>query len=475
MNNNWVLGYAANWSTASGWSLGHSPTTDEVAIFSATYGNGNCTIDQNVVCSGITISGSYTGNQTAAGYGYYLDSNYIDDGTGTRNLGSGMIFLGVNSTGHFGSTLGTVTATSCNLKFNDVGNTFDCDKAITFKTLNICSNSTFTSTSAATVTFTSNTTPFTVGTNSTVTFGFAAIFFKMTANGAMHNVGSGTIFSGNNVQFLAAADGLSLTFPALNFSTGNIYISDIASYNTLGNTITFTGDLNTGTSATVQVLTANTSKLTIDFNDYNIVCGTLRLRGYATAASSDQRIYMGNGTHYITTLTSVSTSSTTEKIFYEGSTVNYSGDITYWGGLQIDPGTSIVNIKDTSTITSADKPFYDLNVDTAASGTTVTFADSPRFSGDFTVTQGSTNFSNLSYSGYGDYVIEGNGQHTIGSGLTLVNPSTFTLANTLGNINSAGCYLKFNDTGYINVYSRDVTLNRLTLASGCSYVFNSTI
>lgn len=48
-NNNWILNYTASLSTASGWSLGHVPTTDEIAVFSNTFGSGGCTFDPDVV------------------------------------------------------------------------------------------------------------------------------------------------------------------------------------------------------------------------------------------------------------------------------------------------------------------------------------------------------------------------------------------------------------------------------------------
>lgn len=465
-NNNWILGYTANWSTASGWSLGHVPTTDEIAIFSNTFGNGDCTIDQNVDCSGITISGTYTANQTAAGFGYYLTGNYIDDGTGSRDLGSGMIFNGPTSTGHFGATLGAVTATSCILVYNASGGVLDDDKGIsTFKKLIIGNNATLTSVGSSLVTEWKDTDlPLTIGNSGTLTSNTVSIF-SVTDNGMFLSFGTGAVFNGSsNPAWRIKGSGKTVGFPTFTYTGTGRNRMDFADGITNSN-INLSGNVIFG-NLTIRSLSAGTSGSFFNTNNFNMNVSDFSL---GTASSAHQLTFnLGSSTIFCNTFNvGEIQNNLNTNLNLQSSTINCSGAWVFGSNHNVNPGTSVVTIKNTSTVTSANKAFYDFGINTAASGTVITFADSPKFSGDFSVTQGSTKLDALLWSGYGDILFNGTGNHTIGSGITLVNSGTFTLASTLLTCISAGCYIKCLSDATLNLGTR--TINRLGLTSGQKY------
>lgn len=447
-NNNWISLSGDVWEHEWNWSLGTVPTYDDDVIFSSGLSNYNCTATTDIVCNSIVVSGTYGGNISWAGKSLSTSGDFIDDGTGTRNLGSGIIMNGNSATLHLGSTLGTVTATSCVLYMNGTtGMTFDIDKATTFNRLVLGNSVVLSSTGSAASTFISASVPLTMGTNCTFS-NTPAIFFRRTTSGDIHQTGAGSIISGVNIQFPIGAAGIACTFPTLTVTgaTSQIYLNDAGNY-TPGSSITLTGDLIMPTNVTsvLNCLSASTSILTIDFDIYNVTCGTLKLRGYVSATGADQRLYLGSGTHNITSLSSTSTTSTKETLFLESSVINCSGSITFWSGLNVDPGTSKVNITNSSSITSNGKAFYDLYETMASSRTVMLFIDDPIISGNFVVTEGSSTWTGRTLTCYQDVTIDGTGTHNFGTGITMNgNSATLHIGSTVGTVTGSSCVLTMN-------------------------------
>ena len=462
-NINFVSATGGLWSIGGNWDGGSVPSTNDIAIFSTIYGSGNITIDQNIVCSGVTISGNYNGNMTAAGYGYYLTGNYVDDGTGTRNLGSGMIMNGPSSRIHLGSTLGAATATSCAVTMNtNTSGVLDINKSNTiFKTITI--NGTVFSFGMVALGITNNTTALTLTNNSIFTDNGVGLQIRLTSSATSMSLPATYTYNGvGYLRFNNGANTITHSIPALNY-TGSGDIVIMTDYN--APTFNLSGNLITNGNITSKIESSAGAGVTyvLNTNGYAVTCKTLDVgnsfaTGTYTANLSNSQI---NCTSFPSTLNHATGNV---KLNLQSSTINCSGNFTYGSNHTIDPGTSIVNITNTSTVTSNSKAFYDMNVNTAASGTLVTFADSPRISGDVTVTQGSTNLDGLNWSGWGDVLFDGTGNHTIGSGITLMGAGTMRLNGTLTSVISAGCYIKAMENTTFNLGTR--TINRLGLTTG---------
>lgn len=463
MNVNWISPTGGLWSVGENWSGGLVPSTNDVAVFSTIYGSGDITIDQNVVCSGITVSGNYNGNMTSAGYGYYLTGNYIDDGTGSRNLGSGMIFNNPNTTGHFGSTLGTVTASFCNLCAcaNDI--TIDDDKGITFNSLRIESGVTVTNNGSTNSTYSS-----TAGISPLVftNGGQLKILRQMSFNkgseaGALIDVQAGSpVISGSADIFLSADLANSSFFiPALNiYGTTALRVNSSKS-NVI---INQSGDFNVR-DFYLRPVTGSVN-WTFNTNNHNITCQKLTFGG-ATATHTLSG-FLGSSNISCTSYDGSTNNIGTNKLYMQSSNIICSGSWAHGSNHTIDPGTSVVNILNTSTVTSNNKAFYDLTINTA-SGLIATFADPLICSGDFTVTEGATTFNGTTGTFYGDAIIDGTSTHNLGNGITCNGASaTFHIGSGVGTITATSCALTMNGTTAMVIDDdKGVTLKSLTLGA----------
>jgi hypothetical protein len=470
-NNNWV-GVTNSWSLVTNWSLVHVPTTDEIAVFASGFSNVACTIDANVDCSGITVSGTYTAAMSANGYAYYLTGNYTDDGAGgTRDLGSGMIMSGPSSTIHLGSTLGTITATSCDIRMNTLtAGVIDDDKGTTFKSLTLGASAIVTNNGASTSNYSSTTTPLTFTNGGTLTISRLMQFVLTGSSSFVSITGTPTIDGAAQLRFYINANGMTGTIPALT-RTGNGAIQISASLSISG-AIQLTGNLSLANNL---FITPDNNNTNLTFNDGGNSIKVLTVSMGSQGATQTTNLNF-SGSHILsfaagTSFNNASYNAGTTTMNLNNSMWALSGSLLFPSTHTVNPGTSLFTAGNAGTYTVNGKSFYDFNVNTAASGTLVTFADTPKFNGDFTVTQGSTTFGALTWSGLGDVLFDGTGNHTIGSGITLVNPGTFRLNSTLNSCISAGCYVKCNDTATLTLDGR--TLNRLGLTTGKTYTWTT--
>lgn len=463
-NNNWILNYSANYSTASGWSLAHVPTTGEVAIFSNTFGSGSCTFDQNIVCSGITISGNYTGNQTANGYGYYLTGDMIDDGTGTRNLGSGIFMSGPLSNLHIGSGLGTVTATSCDIVMNtSTSGVIDDDKGITFKSLILGASAIVTNNGISTSTYSTSGIPWTMGNNSTFTIS-TRINFERSTSGDMWSIGTGcTISSSTTLYFRCIANSITVNLPAITMTSAGFTLEDLVGYT--GWAFNVSGNLSLGSTQVNMYCGANSTG-TFTFNTYNLTCGTLRY-GLQSATSSSATFNWGSGTHTISVMSgSTWNSANTTNVNLQSSTWNCSGSWTFGSNHTINPGTSTVNITNTSTISQNGKPFYDVNLTAGGSGPVT-------WNGDGYVHTLNSSDCNAVWSSYamnisGNMLLDGARAYNLGSGIIMTSSTgTLHFGSTISTVTATSCDIQMNTaTSGVIDDDKGITFKSLTLGSG---------
>ena len=106
-NNIWNSSSNTDYNTASNWSLGHIPTTGEVAYFDAT-STVNCTLSANITPDSINVTTGYTGTLNLNGKNVSGGDMIWNIGTGgTINFSSSI----VTSSGDFtwAGALGTIT------------------------------------------------------------------------------------------------------------------------------------------------------------------------------------------------------------------------------------------------------------------------------------------------------------------------------------------------------------------------------
>jgi hypothetical protein len=472
MSSTWLFrgGYITNPGTSTVTLTGTSNITSSGSAFNnlslAGATGKTYTVIDPLVCNNLSFNG-VNHNYVQTGTTLTANGDVNFNTTAAVTLGTGITMAGPSGILTFSSTITTLTATSCILNLNN-NCTLDVNKTLTCLGVVTGPNSNIRTQGSSTLVCQSSGTPIVFGTNSTFSNG-TTLYLRKTTSGDMYTYGSGCSIVGSDIcNMYAYANGVAVNLPELNWGAGTLTVTS----NYTGTSFTHTGNI--WTSGSYSNVTNNTTAQAIhDFNGYNLTCSHFRTGAYTEHTTGYSIFNYGSG---IITCSSLGTSSDSKtcSINLESSTINCSGNFMFLSGWQVDPGTSVVNIKNTSTVTSNNKSFYDFYVDVPASGTVVTFANTPKFSGDFIVTQGSTNFSNLTYSGYGDYSLYGQGTHTIGSGITMMNDGTFYIDDTTGTITSAGCILTPTKNTDIRIGSKNIYLNRLILSSGYLYRFAST-
>jgi hypothetical protein len=487
-NNNWVATSGSWFSIASNWSLSHVPTGDETAMFS---GNAyNCIVDQNVDCSGLIVSGTYAGAITATGYAFYINGNFMDDGTGNRNYGSGIIIRGFGTTLHLGSTLGTVTASSCAITLGDASTdtiTMDDDKGGTFKSWTI--NGTVTSNGAAGSALTGTATLLTLGNNSTFTVN-RAVSFIPTGSMTIFSVGTGVTWNGsaNMPIYPNVGGGITITIPAYTYS-GTGSFSYYTASNNMPVTYSLSGNINHGTSSLYFYAGNVTGSATVlNTNNYNITAGTYR-HGSSTNTSSFTASY-GSSVVSITLLDATHNSaSATQTINLQTSQWTCTGNWAFGSNHTVNAGSSRVNINPTANvnITSSNKAFADLNFSGNSPLATGFFVDTPVISGNLGIYNGSSvNSSGLDISiTSGCYIttsgrFSSSGIYTIGKDLTF--GSGVTLNNSGMTLNLSGQTHTITTNGrdfpYTKIYNNGTwvgsgTLSRLTIGGNTTQTFEA--
>ena len=358
--NIWSAPSNGNWNTVGNWSLGHVPTSGETVLFNGT-SIKNCTFDVSPTVTNFYIEGSYSGAMTLAGQILTLSGNFIHYGQGTVNFGNGITMNGNTSTFYIGSGVGTITASSCSLILNGItGMSMYIAVDLPLKTLTLGASAKVTTSGVGNIGVT-GTTPFTLGNNSTFTNNAASLTLVQLTSAPIWLLGTGYVWNGSGsiVIYPGKNSGvISVTIPTVTYTgTGNCNIAD---GQTSSPTCSFTGDFNIGTS-NLQILSgySTTALCTWNFNNNIITCGSFNVNN-GSALSAAHTINYGGSTFNVVSYSGTNTTVIGHIENFQTSVWNCAGNWLYSTKSVINPGTSTVNITNTSTITANGQPFYTL-------------------------------------------------------------------------------------------------------------------
>jgi hypothetical protein len=261
--------------------------------------SGTLTIGDSLLCNGDFTNTA--GNYTQASKISRVAGDFLQNGTGTLNLGNGVFMTGNNGQFHVGSTSGTVTATACSLRYSGTGQTDDDDLGITIKCFNVAASASVTSGgAAATRTFAdgAGSIPLTVGANGSFTNNNAITVLTSTVGTKYWNIDATATMAGTGQYRLqCGANSITDTVPAITYTgTGALNIGGTSSVT--GWTNLLTGNVSWGTG-TVSLTTGTGSTGTFNGNGFGISnLGTIRT---SPSASTNLTTSMGSGAYTCST------------------------------------------------------------------------------------------------------------------------------------------------------------------------------
>jgi hypothetical protein len=283
-------------------------------------------------------------------------------------LGNGITMTGTSSTLHLGSTVGTVTATSCAVSFaGTTAPTLDDDKATTFKSLTFTGlNPVAASTGTSNTTFKSSS-PLTFANGGTLTITNGRIFLNQDATGNIITISSGTPTIVNNgagvFNFGIGANSVTATIPAISMSgsAGYAFINIGAGYTS--GLFDFSGNFSTGTASLTMTARESPSDITFKINGNVFTCGAFtfgcpNIDGKATLIGNGGTI---NATSWAASNAAYTTGFAVDNM--QTSTRNISGSYTVGANHTINAGTSSINLYGTSgVLTTNGKTLYDVYI-----------------------------------------------------------------------------------------------------------------
>jgi hypothetical protein len=451
-------------------------STDDL-VFNSGATSSIATANLNV--GSITTTIGYTGSWSIAGF-YATstsDTGVIFDHSsstgGTLNLGNGITLTGNSATLHVGHSVGAVTGSNCVLTMKGTtGMTLEVTKTISLKSLILGDNAILVLKTIDTH-ITGSGVILTLGTNARLTFNSGkSLYLQSNSSGNFMTLNSGyAIVVNGAIYFNVNADNITPTVPALTV-TGSGTITYAGNGNGTNRTIQFTGTQNYGSSILLRFMGGSaTSQVTHDFNNQSFTCGIFR--------PGDGNTYTGGGF-----LTINYTGSQISAASYDGSTGNgtvtenfgtsqwtVSGSWTNGTNHTIDSGTSLITFKNTATITSAGKSFYDITL--ASSTKTFTMASSTSLH-NLTLTAGNYTQLGKILTASGNVNFDGAGTLNLGNGLTMNGASaTLHVGSTVGTVTAGSCAVTMNGaTAMIFEDNKDITLKTLTLGANAVVTIN---
>lgn len=276
------------------------------------------------------------------------------DGTGTLDLGAGITLNGASSTLHIGSTVGAVTATSCDLTMNTAtAGVINIDKVVIFKTLTIGASATVTNSSSEVVTFKAAVTPLIIGNNGTLTCNEGTSFI-VTADGVdFTSLGAGYTINGIGAINFRFNGAINVNLPALTkWGSGPVQL--VENTGSDNGSITLTGDLNLSDGAQLllwRIYATNTT--TVNLNGHTVSCGTLTIG--SNNATGTFVLNVGSSTVNCSSFESTSYDTGTTTLDLGTSQWSVAGNWSYGSNTTPTVGTSKITFTGTPTITTAGK------------------------------------------------------------------------------------------------------------------------
>ncbi len=455
-------------STATTWNSGGSTDANLAGNYSAGLpADAVVTLDAtsvvnwiftaNMSVESITITAAYTGVVTMTGFTLTCSLGFSDDGiTGVHTYGTSITCNGNNSTLHVGSGIASVTATSTAIIMN--GTTamiLDIDKASVWYSLTLGALAKVTISGAAgTFVLSSAANPIlSVGNNATLTVN-QFTQFSPTITSTVFSWGIGVTFNGNGGWTIRpGGNNITLSISETTYSgTGGVYFNDWGS-STLDGIWSFTGNQNYGGNTFYVHCDTAGALCTLTTNNNSLTCGQLNLG--ANNATATFNFNAGASIISITSYTGVTYNTGTININYQTSQISCSGSWAFGSNHIVNPGTSIVTITNTSTITSTGKSFYDLIINAATKTITCADALTCAAGGDLTLTAGTLTLATFNLTVGGNTAVNGTSTlNATGSTCSFAGNYTTAAGSTI-TINAA--------TNYTFTAATVVTTNGKTL------------
>lgn len=455
---------SGSWSCSTSWTFGNAGTvnmsgtltfTSTATITSGTKSFYNITVNSgaNTITFGdsTTISNDFTvtdGKTTWSGYTLTV-GRYCDiDGSRDHNFGNGVTCTGNSGRFHVGSTVGTVTATSCVVTMNGTtGMTLDDDKSLLLKQLVLGASAIVTSSGTTTSEFRSpvgGSFPLVMGANSSFT---ANRQFNLTVadNTAFMSLGANVVLNGTaNIWFSVLTNNKTGTIPAFaHTGSGTLIFSESS-----GNNITLSLSGNISTTGNFRIYSwSGANNTTFNSNNYNITASTMTF-GTANALST-MAINLGSSTISCSSFLTTTYNGGPTTINASSSQWTISGDFDLGTNTTWTASTEVLTFNSTTAVTAvfAGETVYDIIISKTGGG--FTFSDGCACH-DLTVA--AANNQAVSWTGQvitasGDIEIDGTGTLNMGNGVTMNGASgVLHIGSTVGAMTAGSCAITMNGT-----------------------------
>jgi hypothetical protein len=254
-----------------------------------------------------------------------------------------------------------------------------------------------------------------MGNSSSLTIN-SQFYFRTNASGQHHSIGSGCTINGTaSISWQIATNSILDTFAAYTYTGSGITV--INDFTKTGWTLIINGALNIG-AITLRIYKTGASghSATITVNDVNVTCGTFTTG--TDLNNTTLTFNAGNGTYSIANFNQSTYNAGSTTFNAQGSIWNCNGAWLWGNSFTRNMGTSIVNLTNTATITSAGTPtFYDVAF-APGSGKAVTLADSLIVNGDLTCTNGNMTQASKPVKVTSDVQINSGGTYTMNGAWT---------------------------------------------------------
>jgi hypothetical protein len=486
---NWDATSTTNWAASSGGSSGAAvPTTSDDVYFDVSSGTGTVTAVISPDVNSLTSTSTCPLALTFAGHTLTCETGTLSlSNTGTLNLGNGLTLNGATALFYVDTSVGAVTSGSCVLAMNGTTDmTMTVNKALTVKSLTLGSAAVVIMGGSATLTLNSNSSiPLTLNANSTFTHSNALylsdnttgnVWYKdptavWTANGA---ITLGVASSGNIISIPGHSD----NSPMVIGGTNSVTIA-IGAYT---DTFQFTGHQNYGTKAALIYKGQTTGAGIINFNNYNLTCGSLTT-GYTVSPTTGS--FVINYSSSAISCTSYSgagyNNACTQNFQNSQWTVTGNGAVWSYGSTHtITNGQSCITFTNSAntamTIAGAGKSFNNVTFARAASTAAITVTGSNTFNNITDI--GSAAHSLLFTAGTTQSVNSFNVSGTSGKLITINSDTTSAHNLVFTGPTCAACdYLSVQHsiaspagTWYAGIYS---TNNQDVTVAGSGWVFTA--
>jgi hypothetical protein len=461
---------SGDWGVTGSWTFGANGTIQTSGSTVTFQGTTLSTVTlagnslNNVVCNktataGVTFSGSVnltgnltvsdTNNQAISWTGTTLTTtgNITMGGTGAYNYGNGVTMNGSGTTFWIKSTVGTQTASSCDLTVNSTDIEFIMDKdvvvntwsvGVIFRSLTLGASSSLVINGSKnfSLNFTGGI-PLVIGSNSVFTAN-TEFYFLAGGSYSFMTLGSNIVFNGiGKIVFANWNATVTCSIPAVTYTGSGYWIILKSNYGQQF-TVNLAGDLDLGVADFYSVGSVNSNAVTFNTNGYNLTCYNIR-SGRSSAlyshtcnyGASEVRIKNFDGNYW----TAGCILNLQSSQWYCDGTVIFRNNHT------VNSGTSKIFFTGDSTITFAasNQSLYDIEVNTPGKGLYVG-GTLDLICHDFIVTDGNFSIGGNALISSGNVLLNSTGSIDFGTnGNTLeINGSTIdhtmAISNTLSSV-----------------------------------------